>query len=204
MRVLQTCLCLAASALVLVPHSAMARQLAIAKVSSQSVACVFATNCAVSPTDTMSYFKMFGDGGSGRILVRTYPGLPGTKAAGLTGYSFNIDMRGATTLGMPNCVDKLVLDVGPVAAIDYAGKADVFVVDGATGAGVSSVSQAGSKITFKFAKAICPGQDAASRSLYFGFAAKSAPVWGRGQVTGSLQGAADIDVRVPKHTGPDS
>jgi hypothetical protein len=66
------------------------------------------------------------------------------------------------------------------------------------------VSQSGSKITFKFAKEICPGSSAAAQSLYFGFAAKTAPVWGRGQVTGSLQGAADLDVRVPKHTGPDS
>lgn len=203
MRVVQTCLCLAASALVMVP-SAMARQLAVVKVSSQGVACVFAPNCAVSPTDTMSYFKMFGDGGNGRVLVRTYPGQPGTKAAGLTGYSFNIDMRGATTLGMPNCVEKLVLDVGPLASIDYAGKAEVFVVNGAAGTAVSSVSQTGSKISFSFAKAICPGSTAASQSLYFGFAAKNAPVWGRGQVTGSLQGAADLDVRVPKHTGPDS
>lgn len=203
MRVLPTCLCLAASALVLVP-SAMARQLAVTKVSSQSVACVFAPNCAVTPTDTMSYFKMFGDGGNGRILVRTYPGLPGTKAAGLTGYSFNIDMRGATTLGMPNCVEKLVVDAGPVASLDYAGKAEIFVVSGGEGPAVSSVTQTGSKISFSFAKAICPGSSPASQSLYFGFAAKNAPVWGRGQVTGSLQGVADVDVRVPKHTGPDS
>jgi len=204
MRVIPTCLCLAASALVLVPTSAMARQLAIAKVSSQNVACVFAPNCAVSPTDTMSYFQMFGDAGNGRVLVRTYPGMPGTKAAGLIGYSFMIDMRGATSLGMPNCVSKVTLDTGPLTKLDYAGKAEVFVVDGAAGAAVSSVSQTGSKLNISFAKAICPGTSAASQSLYFGFAAKSAPAWGKGQVTGSLQGAADFDLRVPKHSGPDS
>ncbi len=204
MRVASTCLCLAASALVLVPTSAMARQLVVAKVTPQSVACVFTPGCAVNPTDTMSYFKMFGDGGNGRILVRTYPGMPGTRAAGLTGYSFTVDMRGATSLGMPNCVEKLVLDTGPVATVDYAGKADVFVVSGGPGAGVSSVSQSGNKISITFAKAICPGSDASAQSLFFGFAAKNGPVWGRGQLTGSLQGSADVDVRVPKHISPDS
>jgi len=204
MRVIPTCLCLAASALVLVPQSAMARQLAVVKVSSQNVACVFAPNCAVSPTDTMAYFQMFGDAGNGRILVRTYPGLPGTKAAGLTGYSFTIDMRGATTLGMPNCVSKLVLDTGPLASLDYGGTAEVFVVNGAGGPAVRSVSQAGGKTTIAFASAICPGTSAASQSLYFGFASKNAPVWGKGQVSGSLQGTVDVDLRLPKHSGPDS
>jgi hypothetical protein len=182
----------------------MARQLAIAKVSSKDVACVFAANCAVTPTDTMSYFKMFGDSGSGRVLSRSYPGMPGTKAAGLTGYSFTIDMRGATTLGMPNCVKSVMLDTGPLAKLDYAGKAEIFVVDSGAGAGVSSVSQSGSKLNISFARAICPGTGAASQSLYFGFAAKTGPAWGKGQVNGSLQGSADFDVRTPKHGGPDS
>lgn len=206
MRVMKTCLCLAASALMLVPVSAMARQLAVAKVTPVGVACIFSPRCGITPTDSLHSIDLFGNGGHGKLLVRTYPGLPGTRAAGLTGYSFFINMAGATSLGMANCVQKLTLDTGPVTAINYDGgaEADVFVVGGAGGADISSVSQTGSKLTFTFAKPICPGRLGMSESLYFGFAAKNAPAPGRGQVTGSLQGVADIDVRVPKHSGPNS
>jgi len=204
MRVLKTCLCLAAFALVVVPISAMARQLAVAKVTPVGVACIFSPRCAVTPTDTVSYFELFGNGGRGKILVRTYPGLAGTRAAGLTGYSIFIDMSGATSLGMPNCVQKLVLDTGPVANVEYGTAGDVFQVDGNAGAALASASQAGGKITFTFAKPICPGRQGLSESLYFGFAAKTGPVPGRAQIVGSLQGAAEVEVRVPKHTGPSS
>lgn len=206
MRVFKACLCLAASALVLVPTSAMARQLAVTKVSPVGVACIFSPRCAVAATDSVSYFDLFGNGGHSKLLVRSYPGLPGTRAAGMTGYSFFIDMSGATALGMPNCVQKLTLDTGGVERINYtgSGEADIFLVDGNAGAGLSSVTQTGTKLTFTFAKPICPGRQGMTESLYFGFAAKNGPVPGRGQVTGSLQGTTEIDVRVPRHTGPSS
>lgn len=204
MRVIPTCLCLAASVLALVPSSAMARQLAIAKVTPSSVACVFTTNCAVQVTDTVSYFKLFGNDGNGKLLVRTYPGMPGTRAEGLTGYSFFINMAGATALGTPNCVAKLTLDTGPLAPLEYGTRAEVFLVDGNGGAGLTSVTQTGNKITFAFSRPICPGKSGMTESLYFGFAAKTGPVPGKATISGSLQGAADADVRVPKHIGANS
>lgn len=204
MRALKTCLCLAASALALVPGSAMARQLAVAKVTPQSVACVFTPNCAVQVTDSVGYFKLFGNGGQGKLLVRTYPGMAGTRAAGLTGYSFFIDMAGASALGTPNCVQKLTLDTGPLTPLEYGTKAEVFLVDGNAGAALSQVTQTGNKVTFAFAKPICPGRSGMTESLYFGFAAKTGPVPAKAMIYGEMQGAADVDVRVPKHTGPNS
>jgi hypothetical protein len=199
MRVLGFCLGLTATLLLLSPQSALARELSVATVTPQGVACVFTPTCAVSVTDTIGYFKLFGDGGNGKLLVRTYPGVAGTQAAGLTGYSLYIDMRGTTALGMANCVEQLTLDVGPVVALKYVGgsMADLFVVGAPSGIGLSSVSQSGSRIAFHFARPICPGPK--GESLYFGFAAKNGPVPSKGQVTGSLEGAADVDVRVPKH-----
>jgi hypothetical protein len=154
----------------------------------------------VSVTDSIGYFKMFGNGGNGRLLVRTYPGMPGTQAAGLTGYSLYIDMHGMTALGMANCVERLVVDTGPVVPLKYvAGKtADVFMVGAPTGIGLGSVTQSGSKTTFNFARPICPGAKA-MESLYFGFAAKNGPVPGKAQITGTYEGTADVEVRVPKH-----
>ncbi len=199
MRVLRSCLGLTATLLLLSPQSALARNLTVATVTPQGVACVFTPTCAVSVTDSIGYFKLFGNGGSGKLLVRTYPGVAGTQAAGLTGYSLYIDMRGTTALGMPNCVDRLTLDIGPVTPLKYVGGSavDVFVVGAPGGIGLSSVSQSGSKISFRFGRPICPGPK--GESLYFGFAAKNGPMPSKGQITGSLQGTADVDARVPRH-----
>jgi hypothetical protein len=200
MRVLRYCLSFAASALILIPTSGMARQLAVANVTPQGVACIFTPACAVTVTDTTHYFDLFGNSGRSKLLVRTYPGLPGTRAAGLTGYSLFIDLHGATALGMPNCVDKLTIDAGPVASVNYAGPpADVFVVGSSGGAGLASVVQNGAKVTFTFAKPICPAPSGMTESLYFGFAAKGAPVAGTAEVTGSLHGSVVVKIRVPQH-----
>jgi hypothetical protein len=200
MRVLRTCLGIAACALVAVPTGAMAKQLAIASVSPQGVACIFTPKCAVTATDTVHYFQLFGNGGNGKLLVRTYPGLPGTRAAGMTGYSLFIDMHGSTALGTPNCVDKLTVDAGPVESVNYVGPpAEVFVVAASAGAGLSSATQTGSKITFTFAKPICPNPGRMTESLYFGFAAKGAPVAGTAEVAADLHGVTTVKIRVPQH-----
>lgn len=201
MRVLASTLGLA----VLLLAPAEARELAIASVTPQ-VACVFAKTCAVTPTDSYGFIKLFGDGGVGRLLTRTYPGLPGTPAAGLTGYSFQVDMGMATALGTPNCIEKLVIDTGPLASLPYGSKgssAQLFVVAAQGSAGVSSASQSGSKLTVSFAKPICPMTHGSrstpnTDSLYFGFAAKGDPAPAKGQVVADMDGTA-VDVRVPRH-----
>lgn len=199
MRVLTACI--AACALALVSEDGLARELSVATVTPQGVACVFTPSCAVAVTDSIGYFTLFGDAGSGKLLTRTYPGMAGTQAAGLTGYSFYIDMRGAQSLGSANCVDKLVLDAGPVVPLKYtaAKTADMFMVGAPTGAAISSASQNGTRITIRFAKEICPGSKTAIDSLYFGFAAKAGPIPSKAEITGSLEGTVKADVRVPKH-----
>lgn len=200
MRVLRNCLGLTACAFLLIPQSALARELAVATVTPQGVSCVFTPNCAVSVTDSIGYFKLFGNGGNGRLLVRTYPGMPGTQAAGLTGYSLYVDMHGTTALGMANCVERLVVDTGPLVPLKYNGgqTADVFMVGAPSGIGLASITQTGGKTTFNFKKGICPGTKSVE-SLYFGFAAKNGPIPGKGKLYGSLEGTADVDMRVPKH-----
>jgi hypothetical protein len=198
MRVLRNGVGLAVCALLVMP-AAQARELTIANVTDK-VACIFTPSCGVVVTDSTGFVQLFGDSGYGRLLTRTYPGMPGTQAAGLTGYSFQLNMAGSMALGMPNCAAKLTLDTGPVVPLRYAdGKtADLFVVGG-PGIGISSAVQNGGKLTVSFARPICPGSKTAGDSLYFGFAARNAPVPGKGTVTGSLQGTAEVAVRVPKH-----
>lgn len=202
MRVPANTLCLA----VLLLTPAEARELAVASVTPQGVACVFSQACAVTPTDSYGFIKLFGDGGAGRLLTRTYPGLPGTPAVGLTGYSFQVDMTASTALGAANCVEKLVIDTGPLATLPYGPKgagAQLFVVASQGSVGVSSASQSGTKLTISFARPICPmlpGSRNASNtgSLYFGFAAKGDPAPAKGQVVATMDGTA-VDVRVPRH-----
>ena len=201
MRVLLNTLGLA----VLIIAPAGARDLNVAEVTPQGVACVFAKTCAVTPTDSYGVVKLFGDGGAGRLLTRTYPGLPGTPAAGLTGYSLQLDMSDTTALGTANCVEKLSVDTGPLVSLPYAGRtnADIFTVKEPGALAPSSVKQSGGRVTFSFAKPICPqssgyGRSGPLRSVYFGFAARGAPIPAKAQVTGSMEGTT-ADVRVPKH-----
>ena len=199
MRVFRNILGVVACALVLCPTGAMARQLTIANVTPLGVACIFTPKCAVTVTDSIGYIQMFGNAGHGKLLVRSYPGLPGTRAAGLTGYSLFIDLQGSTALGSPNCVEKLILDAGPVESVAYTGTAaDIFVVGTSGGAGLAKVEQNGSKLTFTFAKPICPAPSVLTESLYFGFAAKGAPVPAKATIIGT-HGNIDVAVRVPKH-----
>ena len=202
MRVLSNTLGLAVCALLLAP--AEARPLAVASVTPQGVACVFTKTCAVSVTDSYGTVRLFGNGGEGRLLTRTYPGLPGTQAAGLTGYSFHVDLGQAMALGTANCVERLTMDIGAVASLRYAGSgtAQVFVVAGQGSAGLSSVTQSGTKITFSFARPICPtvsgSRARVTDSLYFGFAAKGGPAPAKAQITASMDGTT-VEVRVPAH-----
>lgn len=191
----------AVCALALGSQNAAARDLSIATVTPQGVSCVFTPNCAVRPIDSIGYFTLFGDAGNGKLLSRTYPGMPGTQAAGLTGYSFYIDMRGAMSLGTANCVQKLVFDAGPLVPLKYtANKAsDMFMVAAPTGAAVASAEQNGNKVTIRFARVICPGSKVAVDSFYFGFAAKTGPMPTRAQITGSLEGSVNVEARVPQH-----
>lgn len=202
MRVLANTLGLGAFLLFAMP--AEARDLSVTSVTPQ-VACVFTKTCAVSASDSYGIFRLFGNGGEGRLLTRTYPGQAGAPAAGLMGYSFNLDLGQATALGTANCVEKLVIDTGPLAALPYGkgGNAEVFVVSGQGAPGLASATQSGTKTTFTFTRSVCPAahdgkQKWPTASLYFGFAAKGAPAAGKAQVVATMEGAT-VDVRVPQH-----
>lgn len=197
---------LAAFALALVSQNASARELSIATVTPQGVACVFAPSCGISPMDSTGFFQMFGQSGYGRLLSRTYPGMPGTAAAGLTGYSYFITMQGARSLGYPNCVKKLTLNTGPVVPLKFAPNrvTDMFMVGAPGGAAIAAVEQDGAKLSIRFAQPICPGDKGIVESLYFGFAARTGPMPSKAQVTGTVRpGATDdmanTDARVPQH-----
>jgi hypothetical protein len=204
LRILRNTLGMAAFALALMAQGALAGSLTIANVNAQNIACVFNPSCQVSPNESAVYIKLFGDAGQGRVQSRIFAGVPSFQAAGMTAYLYRVDMTATMALGMANCVERMVLDAGPVAALPYSppGAAEVFVISsgGPGKIGLRSATQNGGRITFTFAKPICPtdGSRPGSESFFFGFASRSPPVPAKAQLIATMEGVV-ADVRAPKH-----
>ena len=205
-----------ACALLLTPLAAQAGPLTVVNVSAPSINCVFNPTCTVTVTDTVGNFVPPGDGGAGMLQSRTYVGAPGAPAASLTAYVYRVDMTSATAPkpNVVNCVKQLILDIGPIAKLNYLPPspthgpmgADVFVVtSGGLGTiGLSSAVQVGNMVTFTFTKPVCPkplivtAVIPGETSFFFGLAAKTAPKPSIAKLIYST-GTATAAARVPTH-----
>ncbi len=204
MRILRNTLGMAVFLLALMAQGALAGSLTIANVNAQRIACVFNPSCQVSPNESAVYIKLFGDAGMGRVQTRIFAGVPSFQAAGVTAYLYRVDMTPTMALGMANCIERLVIDAGPVASLPYnpPGTAEVFVIStgGPGKIGLKSATQNGGRITFTFAKPVCPtiGAQPGTDSFFFGFASRNPPVPAKAQLIATMEGTA-ADIRAPKH-----
>ena len=217
MSVLKNVLGCVAFGLLLAPVAAQAGPLTIVNVNSPAVNCVFNPACTVVVADSLGTFVPPGDAGMARLQSRTYVGAPGAPAAGLTAYVYRVDLTSATAAkpNAFNCVKQLILDIGPIAKLNYLPPspthgpigADVFVVTtGGLGTiGLSSADQLGNVVTFTFTKPVCPKPLIATAvipgesSFFFGLAAKTAPKPSTAKLIYSLGGNAMTAARVPMH-----
>jgi len=217
MSMLKNVLGCVAFGLLLAPLAAQAGPLTIVNVNSPAVNCVFNPACTVVVTDSLGTFIPPGDGGTGRLQSRTYVGAPGAPAAGLTAYVYRVDMTSATagTANAVNCVKQLILDIGPIAKLNYLPPspthgpipADVFVItSGGLGTiGLSSAMQVGNIVTFTFATPVCPKPLIATAaipgktSFFFGLAAKTAPKPSVAKLVYTLGTTGTTADRVPMH-----
>jgi len=199
-----------ACALLLTPLAAEAGPLTVVDVSAPSINCVFNPTCTVVVTDTVDTIAIPGVVGTARLQSRTYSGAPGAPAASLTGYEYRVDLTAAKALQKPNCVTKLIADIGPIASLPYSptgAPAQVFVVTGGGlgTIGLSSAIQSGKLIEFNFSKPVCPGLAAATAvipgqtSFFFGFAAKTTPMPSTAHLIFSMGGGTATADRVPTH-----
>jgi hypothetical protein len=217
MSMLKNVLGCVAFGLLLAPLAAQAGPLTIVNVNAPAINCVFNPACTVVVTDSLGTFVPPGDAGIARLQSRTYVGAPGAPAAGLTAYEYRVDLTSATAPkpNAANCVKQVILDIGPIAKLNYlppspthaSQGADVFVVtSGGLGTiGLSAADQVGNVVTFTFTKPVCPkplivtAVIPGETSFFFGLAAKTAPKPSTAKLVYTLGGNALTAARVPMH-----
>lgn len=191
-------------ALALSAMPASAERLSITEVAAPAINCVFNTSCTITVTDTVGAIPIPAVLGPAALQSRSFMGLPGTPAAGLTGYLYRIDLTRARG-GTPNvCVTRLKLDLGPLAKLPYpggTGPAEVFVVTtgGAGTVGLASADRAAAAVTFAFRQPVCPGPGAnpGMSSYFFGFAAARMPQPATARVEFDIGDSVDVPARAP-------
>jgi len=202
---------IAPAALLLTFGHADAAALKIVNVGAPAINCVFSNECKVVVTDSLGTVPLAGVSGQppwpnfgpAVLQSRSYVGAKGSPAAGEMGYMYRMVLTYAVGSG---CVTTLKLDVGPIKKhyFDFTGTlADVFVVtSGGLGTiGLSSASQDGNIVTFRFDKPVCagPAPEKGDTSFFFGFAAGAEPMQTSSKVEVAGQAAADVPARVPRH-----
>ncbi len=183
-----------------------AAPLSIVNVSAPGINCKFDASCKIVVTDTVAHFTLPPTSGNAFLQSRTWPvGKPGSLGAGLIAYLYRIDMtRLAGVTAMP-CVNRLSLDFGPVAALDYNGDGAVDQVFVITKGGIgtvkpSSASESGSIITLNFASPVCAGASVGhgDSSYFFGLASSHPPHAITAQIRDTLGDVDSLAARAPQ------
>lgn len=198
---------LAVVAAAMAASAAHAEALTVVEVNAPAVNCVFNPACTVTVNDSTGALALpfITTPGTAWLQSRTYPGAPGTPAAGKTAYVYRLSMTQAA--GYADCVKGLVLDFGPVTKLPYAGGtlADVFVVTtGGLGTiGIASAEKSGSVIEFTFkggGLCLSGGPDVKNTTFFFGLAAATPPMASNAHLWASGTPAFyEVSARVPTH-----
>jgi hypothetical protein len=170
----------AAAALVLV-LPARTQVLRVVDVNAPAVNCVFNSSCTITVSDSIGHIALpfLAQPHTAWLQSRTFSGMPGTPAAGKTGYMYRISLTEAS--GTSDCLGGLVLNFGPVERLPYKNNqlADVFVITtGGLGTiGLKSAEKFGDVIQFELATPLClsGGPSIKNTTFFFGLAANAAP-----------------------------
>lgn len=169
-RAMMTVVCAAFSS------TAAAVPLTVVEVSPADLNYVFGPLSWVTATDMTEAIPLGAGSATGVLRSRVFVGLPGSATEGLSGYAYRIDLTGFDSDSAGPCIDRLTIDFGTALSLDYNGDGAlerVFVVTrGSVGSvGPTSADKQGSRITFRFEEAICPGES----SFFFGMASRGLP-----------------------------
>src|SRR5579883_1282264 len=118
---------------------ALAEPLMIIDTKAPDLNCLFNQACKITVTDSVGAIPIAGLSGRAILQSRTFYGIAGTPAAGLTGYLFRIDLTRAMAGPAKACVTRLTLDHAALSKLAYpggAGPGEVFVV---TAGGIGTV-----------------------------------------------------------------
>jgi hypothetical protein len=177
------------NATIVMPWSELAQavppteKLSVVNLNTRAAACVFNTNCQVTPTETSGDIPMPpGVTGTGRVHTSTFSGTAGSPGAGKTAYQYRVDLTQAVSDGEAPCVTDLTIDFGPIAKLQYDGTGpvdDIFVVDqGGPGTiGIYSAEQTVNKVYIIFNQPVCAGPTPGTgrSSFLIGLASTTAP-----------------------------
>jgi hypothetical protein len=180
---------LVAAFLVLIPAAVWAAPLRGVRADPATLGCVFDPTCVISDiVDTADKLDLPGAATGGLLHTRTFPGKPGSQAAGLHAYLYRIDLTNARGTQTTPMVQTFTADFGNAVPLDYDGdgkKEDYFVVNmgGATGGMAPDYAdQTGYRLSFHFYDGVPVGQS----SMFIGMAAAGAPVSKSARVTEGL------------------
>jgi hypothetical protein len=193
------------AALAMASTTARAASLNVVEVGAPAVNCIYDTSCKITVNDSVGDIVLSGTAAKGVLQSRAFVGSPGAPAANKQAFMYRVDMMGVTATGAA-CVSALKIDFGPVLKFRYGGAegspADVFVItSGGIGTiGLASADQAGSVITFTFARPVCAGlaTGKGESSYFFGLTANGPPkaTSAQLQVTGAGT-VINLPARVP-------
>src|SRR4051812_24913202 len=119
---------IAFAALAMLASGVYAQPLKIVEVSAPAINCVFNATCKITVSDTTGTVLLPTVApGTAWLQSRTYPGQPGTPAAGLIGYEYRISLTQAS--GQADCILGLPITLAPQKPLPYKDNtpADVFV-----------------------------------------------------------------------------
>jgi hypothetical protein len=177
-----------------VPVAAAAQPLSIVHVGAPAINCVFAASCTVTVTDFTAPIW-----GGGFLQSRTYRAEPGSPAGGRWVYEYRIDLTRARTDPAAGMVTALIVDFGPVSALDYNGdhRADQVFVTTSGGLGTVApvaATQSGRMITFRFSPAVHVGQT----SFFFGLVSPDGPRPIHARIVSNLNPNMVLEARAPR------
>ena len=150
---------------------------------AHSIACLFATACSVTVTDTTGNIPFPGGvTGTGTLQSRTYVGAAGSPGAGKTAYEYRVDMTQAVSGGEASCVTDVAIDFGPNTRLSFDGTGQLYDAYAITRGGVGSVglftvTRQGNVVDFVFDQPLCAGHSPGTglSSYFFGIVSGYAP-----------------------------
>ena len=196
---------IALAAFAMLSSGTEAQPLKVVEVSAPAINCVFNASCTITVSDSVGNILLpTVAAGTAWLQSRTYSGVAGTPAAGLTGYEYRISMTQAS--GQADCITGFTLNFGPHKPLAYKNNmiADVFVVTGGGlgTIGLQSAERFGDAIEFTLKSPLCLNgpADIKNTTFFIGLAAAAPPMHVTAQIaaigTPPIYG---VDARVPTH-----
>jgi len=143
------------------PFLVGAQPLKVVEVHNPDIHCVFSSGCTVDVDAIDTTSDILG----GFLRTRTYKGRSRSRAAGLYGYEYRLDLRDAIYTKASTCIRSIKIDFGDViGSLNYGGDAkndQAFVITAGGGPGgsigLAAAVQTRREITFTFSDPVCPG-----------------------------------------------